>query len=454
MNVTNPANNKTIMTVNEDTNAIIESKIEKLKLGQKLWAKESLHTRLSAIQKFKKLLLLNIDKYARDLSEEVGKPVFEAVNEINAACERIDFFINNIDKVIAVENFCEGEATTEELSYDPLGVIANISAWNYPYLVGVNVFIPALLCGNAVAYKPSEFATLTGLNIEQLMNDSGVTNDVFVCVLGGKHAGEALLTADLDGYYFTGSKQTGIHIATQVAHKLVPIGLELGGKDPAYVTENNTDIDNIAESLVSGAFYNNGQSCCSVERIYVHENHYEEFVGAFVDHASKLVVGDPSDDKTTNGAITRRPHLSFLQSQVDDATSKGAKLLMGGSAINFEGNFFEPTVMVDVDSSMSIMRDESFGPIIGIQKVSSDEEAIKLMNDSEYGLTASVFTNDEIQARNIMSQLSAGNVYMNCCDRVSPNLPWSGRRYSGLGASLSKHGIYAFTQTKGWHFRK
>ncbi len=320
--------------------------------------------------------------------------------------------------------------------------------------MGINVFIPALLCGNAVAYKPSEFSTLTGLNIEQLMNDSGVTNDVFVCILGGQHAGEALLKADLDGYYFTGSKQTGIHIATQVAHKLVPIGLELGGKDPAYVTAFNTDIDNIAESLVSGAFYNNGQSCCSVERIYVHEKHYEEFVAAFVAHTSKLVVGDPSDSKTTNGAITRRPQLSFLQSQVDDATSKGAKLLMGGSAINFEGNFFEPTVIVNVDSSMSIMNDESFGPIIGIQKVSCDYEAIKLMNDSEYALTASVFTNDETQARNIMSQLSAGNVYMNCCDRVSPNLPWSGRRFSGLGVSLSKHGIYAFTQTKGWHFRK
>ena len=454
MDIINPATGKLITTLKVDTCESVFSKVEKLKLGQIEWAKKSIKERIACILDFKNELLNSINKYAEDLTSEVGKPLFESVNEINAACERIDFFINNVEKVLAVEKFNTDTATAEELIYEPLGVIANISAWNYPYLVGVNVIIPALLCGNAVVYKPSEYASLTGLNIESIMQQSGISKDVFVCVLGAKEAGQAILDADLNGYYFTGSKQTGVSIAQQVAPKLVPIGLELGGKDPAYVTEFNEDIDAVAESLVSGAFYNNGQSCCSVERIYVHTKHYDVFVKAFVEHTKKLVVGNPIDKNTTNGAITRAQHLSFLKSQVDAAVAKGAQVLTGGDIIAGDGSFFAPTVLANVNNTMSIMVEESFGPIIGIQKVESDDEAIKLMNDSEYGLTASVFTNNESQARALMSKISAGNVYMNCCDRVSPNLPWAGRRFSGIGASLSKHGIYAFTQTKGWHFRK
>ena len=454
MDIINPATGKLITILKADTKENIASKVQKLKLGQVEWFKKPMEMRIACISAFKNELLTNIDKYAHDLTSEVGKPLFESVNEINAACERIDFFINNVEEVLAVEKFNTDTATAEELSYEPLGVIANISAWNYPYLVGVNVIIPALLCGNAVVYKPSEYASLTGLNLENIMRNSGISEDVFSCVIGAREAGQAILEANLDGYYFTGSKQTGVSIAQQVAPKLVPIGLELGGKDPAYVTEFNNDVDAIAESLVSGAFYNNGQSCCSVERIYVHVKHFDKFVESFVKHTKKLVVGLPTDKDVTNGAITRSQHLSFLKSQIDDAVDNGAKILTGGNIIKGEGSFFEPTVLVNVDNSMSIMNEESFGPIIGIQKVESDEEAIKLMNDSEYGLTASVFTNDESQARLLMSKISAGNVYMNCCDRVSPNLPWAGRRFSGIGASLSKHGIYAFTQTKGWHFRK
>ena len=454
MDIINPATGKLITTLKTDTKESIANKVKKLKLGQVEWFKQPIQMRLVCITSFKNKLLTNIEKYAHDLTSEVGKPLFESINEINAACERIDFFINNVEEVLDVEKFGTDTATVEELSYEPLGVIANISAWNYPYLVGVNVIIPALLCGNAVLYKPSEYASLTGLNIESVMRDSGISEDVFSCVIGAREVGQAILNENLDGYYFTGSKQTGISIAQQVASKLVPIGLELGGKDPAYVTECNDDIDAIAESLVSGAFYNNGQSCCSVERIYVHTKFFDKFVESFVKHTKKLVVGLPTDNGVTNGAITRYQHLSFLKSQVDDAVSKGAKILAGGDIIKTEGSFFEPTVLVNVNDSMSIMNEESFGPIIGIQKVESDDEAIKLMNDSEYGLTASVFTNDESQARNLMSKISAGNVYMNCCDRVSPNLPWAGRRFSGIGASLSKHGIYAFVQTKGWHLRK
>ncbi len=191
-----------------------------------------------------------------------------------------------------------------------------------------------------------------------------------------------------------------------------------------------------------------------MERIYVHTKHYQAFCQAFVEHSKRLIVGNPMDQLATNGAITRPQHLAFLQDQVEDACQKGANLLTGGNIIPSEGNFFEPTVLSNVNHSMKVMCEESFGPIIGIQEVKDEHQALTLMNDTQYGLTASIFSDNEEEAKYFMHQLDAGNVYMNCADRVSPFLPWAGRKRSGLGATLSKHGLYAFCKTKGWHFRK
>ena len=270
----------------------------------------------------------------------------------------------------------------------------------------------------------------------EMLWQAGVPKDVFQVVIGAKDAGEALLNLPLDGYFFTGSYATGKYIAERVSGKLVPVGLELGGKDPMYVAED-VDVKSVAASGVEGAFYNNGQSCCAVERIYVHENIYDAYVDAFVEEAKQMNMGDPTEEGTFLGSLTRPRQMDVLEDQVTDATSKGGKLLLGGKRADQKGFYFNPTVLSNVDHSMKVMMDESFGPIIGIQKVKSDAEAIELMLDTPYGLTSSVFTTDENRALELMQQLNSGTVYWNCCDRVSPNIPWSGRGASGLGSTLS-----------------
>ncbi len=272
-------------------------------------------------------------------------------------------------------------------------------------------------------------------------------------LVGAGAVGAALLEQKIDGVFFTGSHATGAHIAQAVSNRFVKLQLELGGKDPTYVCDD-ADPQAAAESLADGAMYNTGQSCCSVERIYVHEKIYDKFVQAFVDTVKTFKTGDPMSDDTYIGAITRAPQLDVLDAQVADAKAKGAKLLIGGARGAGPGNWYQPTVFADVNHKMDLMREESFGPIIGIQKVKDDVEAVRLMNDTRYGLTAGVFSHDEARAKALMAQLNAGSVYWNCCDRVSPRLPWSGHGDSGVGVTLSTYGIQTFTRPKAWHLRQ
>jgi acyl-CoA reductase-like NAD-dependent aldehyde dehydrogenase len=453
MKIINPANNQFVKEITEDTKNSIAEKYQLAKTAQVEWSHRTIDERLKIIQNFYDSLEKNKESLARDLSLEVGKPIQEAINEVNGAKNRIKFFLENSKKWL-VENHLNTDGNTKEvLSFDALGVIANISAWNYPFLVGVNVFIPALIAGNAVLYKPSEFSTLTGQNIATYLHGAGVPTDIFVPVIGGASVGEVLLDLPMDGYFFTGSYKTGKYIAEKVAHKLVPVGLELGGKDPLYVTDEVADLKQVAGAVAEGAFYNNGQSCCAVERVYVHENIYGEFMGHFLQEVKNLKVGDPQNKQTNQGAITRPSHISFLEEQIKDATDKGAKLQYGGHRLSDTGNFFAPAVLTDVNHSMRIMMEESFGPIIGVMKVKDDKEAIKFMNDCDYGLTAAVYSKNIERAKKIGAQINAGTTYINCCDRVSPYLPWAGRKNSGLGATLSYLGILAFAKPRGWHIR-
>jgi acyl-CoA reductase-like NAD-dependent aldehyde dehydrogenase len=314
------------------------------------------------------------------------------------------------------------------------------------------VFVPALIAGNAVLYKPSEYATLTGIAIGEMLHAAGVPQDVFVPTLGDGTTGYALLRQPVDGIFFTGSYATGTKIAAAAGKRMVKVQLELGGKDPIYVCDD-VDVKAAAAAVADGAFYNSGQSCCSVERIYVHASIYEKFLAAFVAEVKTFKLGDPLDEGTYIGPLTRGAQLAVLKRQVTDAVRKGARLLTGGDVVKRKGNWFAPTVLADADHSMALMRDESFGPIIGIAKVGDDAEAVRLMNDSEYGLTAGVYSPDGKRARAILDQLAAGSVYWNCCDRVSPRLPWSGVKHSGIGLTLSTYGIETFTRPKAWHLR-
>jgi len=453
MIIINPATEEPIGEVPEDTQATVREKFEQGKKGQAAWARLPLAERIACIGRFYEQLDLDKEELAATLTGETGKPLQQSYNELNGARSRIRYFLDHSARYLAEEWVTTEGATREKIVYEPLGVIANISAWNYPYLVGVNVFIPALIGGNAVLYKPSEYSTLTGLHIQRMLYRSGVPAAVFQVVTGKGAAGEWLLELPLDGYFFTGSYRTGRHIAEKAAPRLVPCQLELGGKDPLYVMDDVEDIDKVAAAALEGVVYNNGQSCCAVERIYVQEGVYDAFVRAYVQQLQKMVVGDPLDPATEIGPLSRVAQLEFLREQIGDAVAKGAKLLHGGQRVDRKGYFLQPAVLVDVDHSMRLMKEESFGPVVGIQKVKDDAEAAGLMADTEYGLTAAVYSRDYERAEQVMKQLNTGTVYWNCCDRVSASLPWSGRKHSGLGSTLSYQGIRAFVQPKAYHIR-
>lgn len=454
LSVINPATGEVITALNEDTRESLQKKFELLKEAQPAWQNMQLSDRVKILQTFSDLLNDSIERLASILTSETGKPLQQSRNEINGARARIKWMTENAVKYLSDEIMSSGNGMEEIISYEPLGVISNISAWNYPYLVGVNVFIPALMAGNAVMYKPSEYATLTGMEIEKLLKEAGIPENIFHTAVGAGDTGERLLEVPFDGYFFTGSYKTGKYIYEKVSHKMVPCQCELGGKDPLYVTDDIKDIKSVAAGTADGAFYNNGQSCCAVERIYVHEKVYDLYVDEFLKEVKSWKIGSPTEEGIYIGPLSRKEQLKVLEKQVEDAVSKGGTILTGGSKIDGRGNFFQPTVMVNVSHDMSVMKEESFGPIIGIMKVKNDEEAIHLMQDTEYGLTASVYSSDKERAENILRQVNTGTGYWNCCDRVSAAVPWSGRKHSGFGATLSHQGIRAFTKPKSFHLRQ
>jgi acyl-CoA reductase-like NAD-dependent aldehyde dehydrogenase len=452
--VVSPANGQLLATLAADDAKTVRAKYLSARAAQPGWAKTPLKKRLAAIAAFRARVVEQMDDLALILTHEVGKPLSQSKNELKGLTGRIDFFLDNTAKTLRTKKVSSDKAAKmdEAVSHEPLGVVANISAWNYPYFVGSNVFVPALLAGNTVLYKPSEFAAMTGLAIAKMLHESGVPDDVFIPVIGAGDAGAALLKQPVDGVFFTGSYATGRKIAQAVAGRMIKLQLELGGKDPVYVCED-VDIAKAAAGIADGAFYNTGQSCCSVERIYVAEKVFDDFVKAFVAEVKGFKLGDPESPGTYIGPLTRAPQVKVLEAQVKDARKKGAKVLTGGERIKGKGNWFQPTVLVNVNQQMAVMREETFGPLIGIMPVANDRQAVALMNDTDYGLTAGVYTADRKRAEKLLAQVASGSVYWNCCDRVSPRLPWSGVGHSGVGLTLSTYGIETFTRPKAWHLR-
>ncbi len=454
MNIINPATEEIITTIQEDNETSLLLKFERLKKSAKQWAAVPVQTRAEILEKFVSLLKENIEELAAILTSEMGKPLQQSRNEINGAGAKATWLAQHATQYLSEEIMSVSDQMTEKIVHEPLGIICNISAWNYPYNVGVNIFVPALLAGNAVMYKPSEYATLTGLQIGKYLVEAGVPEDVFQVAIGEGEVGRALLDMPFNGYYFTGSYQTGQKIYQQVAKKMVPCVLELGGKDPVYVADDVVDVAGAAAGIADGAFYNNGQSCCSVERIYVQSAIYDVFVEAFVAEVNSWKMGSPTEDGVYITLLSRGAQLEVLENQVADAVAKGAQVICGGKRLVQKGHYFEPTVLVNVSNEMVVMREESFGPIIGIMKVEHDAEAVQLMNDTDYGLTAGVYSANQHRAEAILAQINAGSGYWNCCDRVSAALPWSGRGHSGFGSTLSEVGLRAFTKPKAYHLRK
>ena len=453
MHIINPANGEVIREITEDNQETLNAKFQLLKNAQSGWSALEIKQRVKILQDFSTGLENQIEMLAAILTSEIGKPLQQSRNEINGARTRIQWLTENAEKYLGDEEMTKTSDLTEKISYEPLGVICNISAWNYPWLVGVNVFVTAILAGNAVMYKPSEYAILTGFEIERMLKQSGVPEGVFQLAVGAKKVGELLLDLPFDGYFFTGSYKTGKYIYEKCASKMVPCQLEMGGKDPLYVANDIVDVKQVAEATADGAFYNNGQSCCSVERIYAHEDIYDAYLREFLDTVKSWKIGEPTEPGVYFGPLTRKAQLEILEKQVSDAVAKGARILTGGKRIQGNGYYFEPTVLADVTQDMLVMKEESFGPIIGIMKVKNDEEAVQHMADTEYGLTAAIYSSDRQRAEKMIRQLNTGSGYWNCCDRVSAALPWSGRKHSGFGSALSHAGLLSFVRPKAWHMR-
>jgi acyl-CoA reductase-like NAD-dependent aldehyde dehydrogenase len=450
LEVRNPATGALIRTVAVAEEGEVRQKVGRAREARRAWSARPYDERAGLVREFASVLAAEAEECARITTAEVGKPIRQSRREIEAAQERIAWNVEHVGSLIAPRTVVAEGAVRERVTYEPVGLVAHVSAWNYPYFVALNTLVPALLAGNAVLYKPSEHATLTGLRIVDCMHRAGIPVDVVQAVVGGGAAGASLVAADVDMVCFTGSYATGRRVAQAVADRLVRLQLELGGKDAAYVADD-VDAEAAALAVAEGACYNGGQSCSALERVYVHDAVADAFVAALVEVVRAYRVGDPADEATDVGPLARAAQLDVLEAQIADAVARGARVVCGGRRIDRPGNWFEPTVVVDVPATSSLVREESFGPVVPVARVRDDDEALARMDDTEFGLGAAVFTRDRARAERMLAALDVGNAYWNTSDRSCVRLPWAGRRHSGTGVSMSESGVRQFVREKAWH---
>jgi len=435
----------------------VKTTLEKAANAQKLWANLSLCERKSYIQKFVDELVSHKEEISKEISYQMGRPISQCGFEIAGFKERADYLLSIADESLKPFYPEKIEGFERYIEKEPLGIVTILSPWNYPFLTSVNVLVPALLAGNSVILRHSTQTPLVAERYKEAFAAIGLPKDVF-SILHVSHKDTSTLLADkkVDGVFFTGSVKGGYVVQEAIKNKFIPCGLELGGKDPAYVRAD-ADVENTAINLVDGSFFNSGQSCCGIERIYVHESVYDEFVKVFVRETKKYKLGNPLEKDTNLGPMVKTNASDFVRTQIKDALNAGARSLVDESLFpnsKVGTPYLSPHVLVDVDHSMSVMNEESFGPVVGIMKVSNDEEAVTLMNDSDYGLTASIWTKDKEKARELSKDIETGTVFMNRCDYLDPALAWTGVKNTGRGVSLSTFGYDQVTRLKSIHFKE
>ncbi len=346
---------------------------------------------------------------------------------------------------------------TRQIRHEPLGVVLTIAPWNYPYLTTVNSVIPALMAGNSSLLKHASHTLLVGERFQRAADRAGAPAGLFQnLVLDHDQTASLIGSGEIDMVCFTGSVPAGRTMERSAAGAFIPLGLELGGKDPAYV-RRDADLEHAIENLADGAFFNTGQSCCGIERIYVDEHLYEDFVEGMVAAARGYVLGDPLDPDTTLGPLVKTSAAQFVREQIAEAVSAGARTCIDPGEFErdaLDSPYMAPQIVTQVDHSMRIMTEESFGPVVGIMKVANDAEAVRLMNDSDLGLTAAIWTEDEDAALALGDQIETGTVFMNRCDYLDPALAWTGVKDTGRGCTLSSLGYRALTRPKSFHLRK
>ena len=396
------------------------------------------------------------DKVAADITMQMGKPLQQAKNEVGGLIERATYMTSIAEETLQDEWLPDKPKFKRYIRHEPLGVVFDIAAWNYPLLIAVNVVVPAVLAGNAVLIKHSSKTPLCAKAFVEAFRRAGAPDGLVQDVVADHAVTDHLIRhPDVAFVSFTGSVRGGHEVVQSAAGRFIGTGLELGGKDPAYVRKD-ADLTFAIDNVVDGAYFNSGQSCCGIERVYVDEAVYDAFVEGSVDLVKKYVLGDPLKNEVTLGPVVNVSSARAIQDQVDQAVAAGAKALIDPKhfpAASPGTTYLAPQLLVDVHHKMDVMYEETFGPVVGIMKVKSDEEAVRLMNDSPYGLTASIWTSDEEAALRIGGQIETGTVFMNRCDYLDPELAWVGVKNSGRGCTLSKVGYEYLTRPKSFHYR-
>jgi acyl-CoA reductase-like NAD-dependent aldehyde dehydrogenase len=439
-----------------ETAAGIDRTLASAVRAQAAWAALPLAARTETLTKAVDAFVAKTNDIAAEITWQMGRPIRYSPGEVRGFEERARFMLNAAPEALAVIQPGDKAGFRRMIKRVPLGVIAVIAPWNYPYLTAVNAVIPALIAGNAVVLKHSHQTPLCAERFLDAFTSAGVPAGVFQ-YLHLSHADTTRLMSDarVASVCFTGSVSGGRAVVAATAAGFATAGLELGGKDPAYVRAD-ANLAHAIETLTDGAFFNSGQSCCGIKRIYVAASRYREFVDGVVHLTHQYQLGSPLDPQTTIGPMVRAAAADVVRSQVRAAVTQGARQLIdeklfASSAIGTP--YLAPQVLIDVNHSMAIMREETFGPAVGIMSVNSDEEAVHLMNDSEFGLTAAIFSADGSRAETLGDSLETGTVFLNRCDYLDPALAWTGVKNSGRGCTLSRVGFEQLTRPKSYHFR-
>jgi acyl-CoA reductase-like NAD-dependent aldehyde dehydrogenase len=451
----NPATGEVLRELECASEGEVRAAVAGARAAQPAWSEIGVRRRVAVLREFQRGLLEKKCEIAEAITREAGKPVAEAMTtEVLVVLDAARFLIENAGRLLCDEPLPHGNLVTKlksgRLVREPYGVVAIISPWNYPFSIPATETLAALVAGNAVVLKPSEFTSLVAQQLASLLHAAGVPRDIFQVVVGNGSTGAALIHSEIDKLVFTGSVATGKRIAAAAAECLLPMVLELGGKDPMLVLDD-ADVDVASSAAVWGAFVNAGQACLSVERCYVHRSLYDAFLKACVEKTKKLRIGNGLDPETDVGPMIHERQLQVVEAHVEDAVARGARVLAGGLRVPELGkNFYKPTVLADVTHEMRIMREETFGPVLPVMAFEDDEEAVRLANDSDFGLAASVWTRNRERGERVARSIHAGTVMVNdaiSCFGIS-EAPHGGVKSSGIGRTHGRFGLEEMIRLK------
>ncbi len=430
--------------------------LSRARAAQQAWRHVSVSDRQGLLSRAVDAFVADGPDIAREISWQMGRPISQAPGEIRGFEERARYMIEIAPLALGEIDPGSKEGFNRFVRREPLGVVFVIAPWNYPYLTAVNSVVPALMAGNAVLLKHSAQTPLCAERFAAAFQSAGLPEGLFQFLhLGHREALGLIESEGVDFVAFTGSVPAGHAVQAAAAKRFIGVGLELGGKDPAYVRAD-ADLEHAIENVVDGAFFNSGQSCCGIERVYVHEGVYDAFVQGATELVNGYRLGNPLDEGTTLGPMVKAQAADFVRGQTSEAVKAGAKAVIDPARFDADAAgsaYLAPQILLDVDHSMRVMTEESFGPVVGIMKVRSDDEAVALMNDSEFGLTASIWTNDEKAALEIGDRVATGTWFMNRADYLDPALAWTGVKDSGRGCTLSRVGYEQLTRPKSYHLR-